>query len=82
MQYFTFLNLTNSGVTDMDFSLRKFERLRSLNLSFNSISRIECLPAGLEELYLNGNLIDEVSIPVNKPVTTLTHLGVSYNKIK
>ena len=82
MQFFTHLDLNNSNVTDMDFALRKFDRLRSLNLSFNAISRIEGLPASLEELYLNGNVIDEVSIPVTKPVKALRHLGVSFNKIK
>lgn len=40
------------------------------------------MPNSLEELYLNGNNIDEVSIPVNRPVPALKHLGVSYNKIR
>jgi len=53
-----------------------------LNLSFNNIRRIEFLPAKLEELFLNGNEIDEIGINVNKPLNSLIHLGVSLNKIR
>ena len=53
-----------------------------LNLSFNTIKRIEFLPPNLEELYLNGNEVDEVGINVNKPLNSLRHVGLSYNKIR
>lgn len=53
-----------------------------LNLSFNNIKRIEFLPPSLEELFLNGNEIDEVGINVNKPLNSLIHLGLSLNKIR
>jgi Leucine-rich repeat (LRR) protein len=51
-----------------------------LNLSFNNISRIENLPGTLEELYLNGNKIDHLS--VSKPIGGLFHLGLNRNKIR
>jgi Leucine-rich repeat (LRR) protein len=53
-----------------------------LNLSFNNIQRLENLPPGLEELYLNGNCIDHLALNMNKPITTLFHLGLNRNKIR
>lgn len=53
-----------------------------LNLSFNQISRIEFIPVNLEELYLNGNEVNEISLNINRPFTKLVHLGMSMNKIR
>lgn len=53
-----------------------------LNLSFNNIRKIEHLPASLEELYLNGNEINEVSISAAKPLKNVIHVGLNMNKLR
>ena len=74
------MNLQGRDIKDFDPLLRKFERLRELNMSYNSLERIAYLPANIEELYLNGNKICEVS--TSKPKPTLLHLGLSLNKMR
>jgi Leucine-rich repeat (LRR) protein len=69
-------------ISQLDPTLARFSQLKVLNLSFNNIKRIEFLPPNLQELFLNGNEIDEVGINVNKPVNSLIHLGLSLNKIR
>jgi Leucine-rich repeat (LRR) protein len=66
----------------MDPTLAKFENLKVLNLSFNCITRIEFLPPNLEELYLNGNAVNEVALNPSKPFSKMVHLGLSMNKIR
>jgi len=66
----------------MDPTLQKFTNLKSLNLSFNAISRIECLPPNLEYLYLNGNKVNEIGLNVNKPFNSMIHLGLARNQIR
>ena len=66
----------------MDPTLARFTSLKVLNLSFNQISRVEFLPPNLEELYLNGNEINEIQLNVNKPFNKLVHLGLSMNQIR
>lgn len=53
-----------------------------INLSFNNISKIEFLPPTLEELYLNGNQVNEVSLSAAKPMTNMIHVGLGMNKIR
>lgn len=66
----------------MDQTLAKFSNLKVLNLSFNSIQKIEFLPQNLEELYLNGNLINEVGLSATKPMKSMIHVGLNQNKIR
>ena len=66
----------------MDQTLAKFSNLKVLNLSFNSIQKIEFLPPNLEELYLNGNLINEVGLSAMKPMKSMIHVGLNQNKIR
>ena len=49
-------------ISQLDPTLARFSQLKVLNLSFNNIKRIEFLPPNLQELYLNGNEVDEVGI--------------------
>ena len=51
-------------------------------MSFNNIRKIEHLPASLEELYLNGNQINEVSINAAKPLRNVIHVGLNMNKLR
>lgn len=66
----------------LDPTLAKFENLKVLNLSFNCITKIEFLPPNLEELYLNGNEINEVALNPARPLNKMIHLGLSMNKIR
>jgi Leucine-rich repeat (LRR) protein len=40
------------------------------------------LPQNLEELYLNGNFINEVSLSPHKQYEKMIHLGLSMNNIR
>ena len=62
--------------------MAKFTKLKVLNLSFNSIRKIEFIPPNLEELYLNGNEINEVALSAHRPIGSLLHLGLSMNRIR
>lgn len=66
----------------IDQTLAKFQNLKVINLSFNNISKLEFLPCSLEELYLNGNHINEISLSAAKPLQNLIHAGLSMNKIR
>jgi len=79
LNFFKSLNIQRKGMTCLDPTLAKFTSLKVLNLSFNSISRIEFIPPNLEELYLNGNQINEVALNVNRPIGSLIHVGLSMN---
>ena len=63
----------------LDPTLARFDQLKVLNLSFNNIIKIEFLPPNLEELYLNGNQVNEVALNPNKPLKHMIHLGLSMN---
>ena len=56
-----------------------FKNLQVLNLSNNFIRRIQNLPPNIQELNLTGNLVDEIE-PM-RPITSLIHLGLSYNRL-
>jgi len=70
------------SVYGLDPTLAKFTQLKVLNFSFNNISKIEFLPPNLEELYLNGNQVNEVALNPTKPFHSMIHLGLSMNKIR
>ena len=70
------------SVYGLDPTLAKFTQLKVLNLSFNNIAKIEFLPPNLEELYLNGNQVNEVALNQTKPFHSMIHLGLSMNKIR
>lgn len=55
LSLFAELSVQRQGVTSLDTTVAKFQNLKVLNLSFNSLTRIDFLPASIEELYLNGN---------------------------
>lgn len=80
--FFKDLNIQAKSVSALDPTLAKFQNLKVLNLSFNCISKIEFIPPNLEELYLNGNQINEVSLNFNKPINSLIHIGLSMNQIR
>mgnify|MGYP000916154638 CR=1 FL=1 len=82
LDFFKELSTQKKMISQLDPTLARFSQLKVLNLSFNNIKRIEFLPPNLQELFLNGNEIDEVGINVNKPVNSLIHLGLSLNKIR
>ena len=82
LNFFNELNMSSRGIIAIDNTLQKFEKLKVLNLSFNSIAKIEYLPANLEELYLNGNIVNEIGINTNKTMKSMVHLGLSYNKLR
>ena len=82
LNFFKELSVQKQQIIDMDPTLARFTSLKVLNLSFNQISRVEFLPPNLEELYLNGNEVNEISLSVNKPYTKLVHLGLSMNQIR
>jgi Leucine-rich repeat (LRR) protein len=65
----------------MDQSLYKFENLQVLNLSNNSICRVENMPPQLRELNLTNNMIDEIET-LRIPHQSLIHLGLSYNRVR
>jgi Leucine-rich repeat (LRR) protein len=79
VNFFKELKVQKMMVYQLDPTLARFTQLKVLNLSFNNITRIECLPPNLEELYLNGNQVNEVAMNPNKPITSLIHLGLSMN---
>lgn len=58
LDFFKELNLSSKHINFICPTTAKFTSLKVLNLSFNTISRIENLPSTLEELYLNGNQVD------------------------
>lgn len=80
LNFFKELNLQRLGIDYMCPTSAKFTSLKVLDLSFNKITKIENIPQTLEELYLNGNNIDHLSL--NRPVSTLYHLGINRNKIR
>jgi hypothetical protein len=82
VNFFHDLRVQKRGIVSLDPTLAKFDNLKVLNLSFNSITKIEFLPPNLEELYLNGNEINEVALNPAKPLTKLIHLGLSMNKVR
>ena len=79
LNFFKSLNIQRKCVNTLDPTLAKFTSLKVLNLSFNNISKIEFIPPNLEELYLNGNQINEVALNVNRPIGSLIHVGLSMN---
>ena len=79
VNFFKELKVQKMSIYALDPTLSKFTQLKVLNLSFNNITRVECLPPNLEELYLNGNHVNEVAMNPNKPITSLIHLGLSMN---
>lgn len=82
INFFSDFNMQGQCITAIDQTLSKFQNMKVLNLSFNNITRIEFLPPGLEELYLNGNQINEVAISAAKPMQNMIHVGLSMNKIR
>lgn len=70
------------SVHALDPTLARFNQLKVLNLSFNNITKIEFLPPNLEELYLNGNQVNEVALNPTKPFPSMIHLGLSMNQIR
>ena len=78
VNFFETLYFKRLGVTALDPILLRFEHLRILNLSFNKIQKIEHLPPNLKELYLTGNLVENVEGKCD----SLIHLGLSYNRIR
>lgn len=82
LDFFKQLTVQKKQINQLDPTLARFSCLKVLNLSFNIIKKIEFLPPSLEELYLNGNEVDEIAINVNKPQNSLRHIGLSYNKIR
>ena len=82
VNFFRDLKVQKRNIYCLDPTLAKFENLKVLNLSFNSITKIEFLPPNLEELYLNGNQVIEVALNPTRPLTKMVHLGLSMNKIR
>ena len=82
INFFSDFNMQNQSIVAIDPTLAKFQNLKVLNLSFNNIRKIEHLPANLEELYLNGNQINEVSISAAKPLKSVIHVGLNMNKLR
>ena len=82
LNFFSEFNMQSQCIMAMDQTLAKFQNLTVINLSFNNIQKIEFLPPNLEELYLNGNQINEVSLSAAKPIKSMIHLGLSMNKIR
>jgi len=74
--------MKNKEIVSIEPILASFDNLKSLNLSFNMISKVEYLPPNIEELYMNGNCIDEIRLPTSKPIKSLIHFGAARNKIK
>lgn len=82
INFFSDFNMQYQCIVGIDQTLAKFQNLKVLNLSFNNIRKIEHLPASLEELYLNGNQINEVSISAAKPLKNVIHVGLNMNKLR
>jgi Leucine-rich repeat (LRR) protein len=82
IHFFESLNMQNKAIIKIDLSLARFHNLKVLNLSFNKIQKLEYIPPNLEELYVNGNAINEIGINQNKPLVNLIHLGISMNQIR
>lgn len=82
VNFFKDLRVQKRNIYALDPTLAKFDNLKVLNLSFNSIQKIEFLPPNLEELYLNGNEVNEVALSPTRPYTKMIHLGLSMNKIR
>ena len=82
VNFFHDLRVQKREIMCLDPTLAKFENLKVLNLSFNCITKIEFLPPNLEELYLNGNEINEVALNPARPLNKMIHLGLSMNKIR
>lgn len=82
INFFSEFNMRNQCIVSIDQTLAKFQNLKVINLSFNNIQKIEFLPPSLEELYLNGNRINEVSLSAAKPMKNMIHVGLSMNKIR
>ena len=74
--------MQKKAINKIDLSLVRFQNLKVLNLSFNKIQKLEFIPPNLEELYVNGNAINEIGINQNKPLQNLIHLGISMNQIR
>lgn len=68
VNFFSNLNMQNKAIDKIDIQLSKFYNLKVLNFSFNLITKLEFIPPNLEELYINGNLINEIAISLNKPL--------------
>lgn len=82
VNFFKELRVQDMAVYGLDPTLAKFNQLKVLNLSFNNITKIEFLPPNLEELYMNGNEVNEVALNPTKPFHSMIHLGLSMNKIR
>ena len=82
LNFFYELNMQQKKISVIDPTVARFTSLKVLNLSFNNIQRIENLPPLLEELYLNGNQLNEIGVNPNKPLQSLIHLGVSRNQLR
>jgi len=82
VNFFKSLDLQARSIMSIDPMAMTFSKLKVLNLSFNEVSRIENLPPNLEELYLNGNCVNEVAMNVNKPILSLVHLGLNRNQVR
>ena len=82
LNFFKYLNLKQKVISTICPTAARLTSLKVLNLSFNCISRIENLPPNLEELYLNGNQVDHITLSVNKPFNSMYHLGLNRNKIR
>ena len=52
-----------------------------MNLTNNRIRRIENLPPNLRELNLTGCNVESIE-PLRAPLSSLIHLGVSYNALQ
>lgn len=60
-----------------DGLLSQMDNLQVLNLSYNNIRTIECLPPCLRELYITGNQIEEINL--REEIPSMLHFGAAYN---
>ena len=64
---------------EIDIQTLELQNLKILDLTSNQITKIENLPKNLEELYLNNNQVNKISLKSSH--TSLLHLGLAYNQL-
>ena len=72
------LRVTGQKINYIDPESKMLENLRSLDVSSNSLRRIENLSSGLVSLAAYNNDIEEFDIP---PSPSLMQLGLGFNKL-
>ncbi|XP_043664099.1 insulin-like growth factor-binding protein complex acid labile subunit [Vespula pensylvanica] len=85
LPYLDELTMTNCSLTSLNVSWHGFERLRSLNLSYNEVphlsdARVSSL-IGLTCLDLSNNLLKDVNVGVFRTLSELARLHLRRNEI-